>query len=225
MTTRTALSTILFIGLAAIAGCAAEVPEGGDGGGGGSGDGGGGGGGSGGGGGGDGGDDGDDGGGGGVTPTQVIEKISTAECDQAHACKATFPTDAGVTFDEIFGATAAACYPLNADYWDAPAVEAGVTAGTIMFDQTAASACMSGATTAPACTAFWMEGPGLPDACWDTFTGTIAAGGQCTTDFACSGELYCGETGTCVADTAARPIPSDGLAAHPKLLMMRGLLP
>ncbi len=159
-----------------------------------------------------------------MTPTQVVMKISNTECDQAHACKASFPTGQGATFDQVFGATVQACYTENADYWNAPAVEAGVTAGTIMFDQAAASECMSGTATAPACATFWMEGPGLPDACWSTFTGTVAAGGQCMTDFACSGDLYCGDAGTCIADTAARTIPSDGLAAHPKLLMMRGLI-
>ena len=159
-----------------------------------------------------------------MTATQVIEKISNTECDQAFACKSTFPTGQGATFDQVFGASTQACYTQNADYWNAPAVEAAITAGQIDFDETAATACMAGAVTQPACTAFWMQGPGVPAECWDAFTGKVAANGACETDFACSGDLYCGEQGTCIADTAARPVPSDGLAAHPKLLMMRGLL-
>lgn len=141
-------------------------------------------------------------GGGGTTAAQVVERISKTECDQAHTCKASFPTEFGA-FADVFGNTPAECYPLNAEYWDADAVEAGIAAGKITFDQAAADACMAGTIAAPVCTTFWNEGPGIPEACWDAFAGTVAAGGACAIDFECSGELSCGDAGTCAAETGA----------------------
>lgn len=149
--------------------------------------------------------------------------MGTVECDQFFACKATFPTDEGVTFDQVFGTTVNACYTDAAAYYNAAAVEAGITAGKIEFDATAAAACVSGlaAPAAPTCTTFWNEGPALPDSCFDVFTGKVAAGATCATDFECSGELICGETSNkCEAlPTGARVSPASGVAMHPKLAL------
>jgi hypothetical protein len=141
-------------------------------------------------------------GGGGASAAQVLEMISNTECDQAHACMATFPTDAGVSFADIFGNTPAECYPLNAEYWNAAAVEAAIAGGTITFDQAAADACMAGTVAEPVCSTFWNEGPAIPDACWDAFAGTVQQGGACQIDFECSDGLFCGDAGTCDQDTA-----------------------
>ncbi len=207
MSIRTQLSTILFLATAALAGCAAEAPTGGGGGGGGGDVNGGGGGG---------------GGGGGATATQVLSKFGTVECDQAFACKASFPADAGVTFEQAFGATTAACYADAADYYDATAVEASITAGKITFDAAAASSCISGLSglAAPVCTAYWDAGPAFPDACGGVFAGKIADGATCTNDFECSsGASICIETtNKCGVDPqGARTAPRDGgLSMHPK---------
>jgi len=153
----------------------------------------------------------------------VIEKMGTVECDQAFACKTSFPTDWGVTFNEAFGATAAACYADATSYYNAPAVEAGITAGKIEFNATAAATCVTGlaAAAAPVCTAFWNEGPAFPDECWDVFVGKVAVGAACATDFECSGDLFCGETSVCEAEPAgARRKVADGVMMHPKSALM-----
>ncbi len=137
--------------------------------------------------------------GGGVTASAVLDRIATTECDQAFTCMASFPTELGA-FADIFGASVEECYPLNAEYWNADDVEAAIAGGTITFDQAAADECMAGAITAAVCTTFWDEGPGVPDACWGAFAGTVATGGACTLDFECA-EGSCGQAGTCAADT------------------------
>lgn len=137
--------------------------------------------------------------GGGATASDVLDRIAKTECDQAFTCEASFPTEFGA-FADIFGASVDECYPLNAEYWNADAVEAAISGGTITFDQAAADECMAGAITAAVCTTFWDEGPGIPDACWGAFAGTVANGGACTIDFECS-EGSCGQAGTCAAAT------------------------
>lgn len=150
----------------------------------------------------------------------MLEKVGQVECDQAFTCKASFPTDVGVTFEQAFGADQSACYADAAAYYDAAAVEAGITADRIGFDATAAADCLAGLSSAaaPVCTTFWTEGPAFPDACYTVFTGKVASGGACTIDFECSGELLCGDTSkTCEAAPAgARKAPINGLALHPK---------
>ena len=207
MSTRTTLSTILLFTVITMSACmVGSAPDddtlGGDGAG--NGDGTGGGNGAGDDGAGD--DDGTGGAGTGGDAAAVLEAIGAVECEQAHACKASFPADAGVTFAEAFGASVTACTAEAAAYYDPQAVEAGITAGTIEFDAAAATACLAGlaAVAAPQCASFWDQGPAFPQACGGVFTGTVDAGGSCTTDFECAAPNYCGEAGTCVADTAQR---------------------
>jgi hypothetical protein len=107
------------------------------------------------------------------------------ECDQAFACKATFPTDQGVTFEQIFGATADACYMSAAEFYDAGSVEAAITGGTIAFDAAAASACLAG-ITAGDCATFWTAPPEFPAACNMVLQGKVADGGACKIDFECT---------------------------------------
>ena len=211
MSIRTHLSTILFFTSTALVGCAADAPPSGPGGttpGGGDMNGGGG-----------------NGGGGGTTTataSQVLSKFGMVECDDAFACKASFPADAGVTFDQAFGASAAACYADAATYYNATAVEASITANKITFDATAAGACVAGfsGTAAPVCTSYWTNGPAFPDACGDVFTGKVADGATCTNDLECAGaaSVCLDTTKKCGAEPAARRAPGEsGLAMHPKL--------
>lgn len=176
-----------------LAACVSEVGEQGGGGGDGKGDGLGGGGGGG---------DGDGGGTGGTLGvTEFLTAMGHKDCDDAFTCKANFPADAGVTFEEAFGADQQACYALVAEYYDAAAVEAAITAGKIAFDGAAAKTCVDGMAAAT-CTTYWDEGPNVPDACWTVLVGNVAVGGACTTDFECSGENWCDESNKCA------PIPA-----------------
>jgi len=193
----TRMTSILFVSITALAGCMTEVggesgdPGGdvkGDGTGGGNGDGTGGGGGG--------------GGGGGISAAEFLTAIAKKECDDAFTCKASFPTDAGITFEEAFGASAQVCYGQAAEYYDAAAVQAGITAGKIAFDGNAAKACVDG-MGAPTCATYWDEGPNAPAACATALVGKVATGGACAIDFECAGDNWCDETNKCAA------IPAD----------------
>jgi hypothetical protein len=146
---------------------------------------------------GDGDGNGNGGGTGGAGPADVAAMISGVECEQAHQCKSSFPADSGASFAEIYGNTVDECYPLNDQYWGVEAVEAAVAGGTIEFDQAAADECIEGSVSAPVCSTFFEQGPGVPEACWGAFAGTVANGGACEIDFECSAG-YC-ESGTCTA--------------------------
>jgi hypothetical protein len=149
------------------------------------------------------------GGGGGLTATAFLAGIAQKICDQAFTCQASFPTDAGVTFAEVFGASAAECIA-GAEAYDMPAqVEASITAGKIQYSATDAAACVNGITF-PACTQFWQEGPGVPAACATAMVGTVADGQACVIDYECASVTsYCDETKKCTPyETGARTTPS-----------------
>lgn len=195
-----------------LAACAGDTPSTGGGGGGGDGTGGGAGDGTGGGGGGGGGGGSGGGGGGGgssISATDFLAQMAQKYCGEAFMCKASFPTDAGVTFDQAFGASAQACVADSAMY-DMPAqVEAQITAGKIKYNGSDAAACVAGVTF-PACTEFWQNGPTFPAACATAMVGTVADGGACITSYECSAATsYCdATTKKCTADAGnARYVP------------------
>jgi hypothetical protein len=196
MALRSHLSTVLLAATAALAGCAGKAPP----------------------------DKGTDILGASTAPTasEVVDRLGRLECDAAFACKASFPTDQGSTFDQTYGADAAACYADQASYYDARALEASIAAGTIEFDPTAAESCVSDLASIDtvSCPDMWDTGVELPDACSDVFAGTLDDGEACTNDFECAGDASVCSTDskTCEAETTARTAPRDrGLADHPKL--------
>lgn len=132
--------------------------------------------------------------GGSMTPAEFLTAMGRKDCDDAFACKANFPTDAGVTFAEAFGADANACYADAAQYYDANAVQASITAGKITFSGSAAKACVDG-FKAPTCSTYWTQGPDFAAACETAMVGKVATGGACTNDFECaSSENWCDDT-------------------------------
>ena len=142
-----------------------------------------------------------------ISATQFLAQIATKFCDQAFMCKANFPTDAGITFAEAFGASSQECVSQAAAY-DMPAkVEQQITAGKIKFDGAAAASCVAGLTF-PACTTFWDTGPNAPASCETAMVGTVADGGACVVDYECTGETsYC-EASKCTPDASgARKVP------------------
>jgi hypothetical protein len=136
--------------------------------------------------------------GGGMSTAEFLNALGHKECDDAFTCKANFPTDAGVTFAEAFGANQTACYADAAMYFDAAKVQAAITAGKIAFDGNQAKACIEG-WMAPTCTTYWTDGPNAPAACDTAMVGNVAVGGACTIDFECAGDSYC-EASKCVAE-------------------------
>jgi hypothetical protein len=131
-------------------------------------------------------------GGGGSTMTapQFLDAMGHKECDDAFTCKTSFPADAGVTFAEAFGASAMACYADAAQYYNATAVQAAISAGKITFDGTAAAACVA-SFAAPTCGTYWDQGPALASACETAMVGKVAVGASCAIDFECAGENWC----------------------------------
>jgi hypothetical protein len=151
--------------------------------------------------------------GGSMTAAEYLTALGKKDCDDAFTCKASFPTDAGVTFDEAFGATAMACYTDAAQYYNATAVQAAITAGKIAFDGTAAKACVDG-FTAPTCSTYWTQGPDFATACDTAMVGKVATGATCAIDFECAGDNWCDDaTKKCAAIPAGEarryaPLPT-----------------
>lgn len=137
--------------------------------------------------------------GGSMTAAEYLTALGKKDCDDAFTCQANFPTDAGVTFTEAFGATAMACYGEAAQYYNATAVQAAITAGKIAFDGTAAKACVD-SFMAPACATYWTQGPDFATACDTAMVGKVATGATCAVDFECAGENWCDDaTKKCAA--------------------------
>jgi hypothetical protein len=126
------------------------------------------------------------GGGGSMTATQYLAAMDMKFCDEAFTCQASFPTTAGVTFAQAFGASASECYSDGAAQ-DMPAVvESEITAGKIHYDASAAAACVSGIMFGT-CTDFWNgTGGTYPTECDTALVGTVADGGACVVDYDCS---------------------------------------
>ncbi|HEY5946771.1 MAG TPA: hypothetical protein VIV40_14810 [Kofleriaceae bacterium] len=199
------LSAIVFGCLIAACGVS-DKPDGGGGGGGGGGSGGGDGSGSGSG----------SGGGGGSTDTSGVASflhgMAVKYCDEAFTCKASFPTDAGVTFEQAFGASAMACYADADMYNNAAAVAAQITAGTITWNPADAMTCLAGITFGT-CAEFWMSGANQPAACATALVGHVADGAACVVDYECSNaSSYCdATTKKCTVDTMMRRAPDPTL--------------
>lgn len=137
-----------------------------------------------------------------MTATKFLEQINMKFCDEAFTCKASFPTDAGVTFEQEFGASQQACYSEGLAYYDPQAVEMQISAGKISFNATDAAACISGIAFST-CDSFWNGTDQFPSACSTALVGKVADGAACISHFECSSQAsYCDETSnTCTAET------------------------
>lgn len=135
-----------------------------------------------------------------ITVDAFLQQMAKVDCDEAFACKASFPTDAGGTFDELYGSTATDCYAMANMYNDPVKVASEITAGKIHFDGSAAATCVAGITFGT-CTEYWDDGGDYPAACDGAISGTIADGSACVVDYDCSNvDSYCTEAGTCGTD-------------------------
>ncbi len=215
----TRVSIILLGSL--FAACMGSAPPDGGGGGGGGGDGGGGGGG------GNGSGSGSGGGGGNVDTSGVanfLHEIGKKYCDQAFTCKASFPTDAGVTFDQAFGTSAMQCYTDSDAANDTPTIVAQINGGTITWNQADATACLAGLTF-PACAQFWQQGGNEPAACGTALVGHVADGGACVSSYECTNLMsYCDATSKkCTVDANLTAEPAEELARDRGLRMIHHL--
>jgi hypothetical protein len=139
----------------------------------------------------------DDGPGDGSGPSGFITAFASSECMEAHSCRASFPTDAGVTFEEVFGATEAACETMALEYYQPDTVRTAVQSGTITFDRTAAENCLANINWGT-CTQYFDGQSPLPASCGQALVGTVGHGGQCEIDLECSSDQdWCGDSSTC----------------------------
>ncbi len=144
--------------------------------------------------------------GGGLTASQFLTRMGMSDCDQAFACKSTFPTDQGTTFEQVFGASQSACYADASPADELSKVASEISAGKIHFDANAAATCVAG-ITAPDCATLWTNGPTYPSACGTALVGTVADGGACVVDYDCSNVAsVCLMAGTCGPDPQGQRI-------------------
>ena len=132
-----------------------------------------------------------------------LDQLGVVQCDQAFVCRADFPPDVGVTFEQAIGTTPAECYADASAFYMPAQVEASIAAGRITYDESAAASCVAGITFGATCTEFWQIGAQFPAACDQSLAGTIANGGTCSIDFDCTGVTSICNAGTCVAQAVA----------------------
>jgi len=131
-----------------------------------------------------------------ISSDEFLAALVNAECEQAFACKSTFPATSEVSFDDLFGTDEGSCRSTLADYYDNAAISAAIKAGHIAYDGKDGASCVNG-LSAPDCESYWQYGLDYPDACFTALTGQVDEGGDCTIDFECAGEMYC-DAATCV---------------------------
>ena len=125
------------------------------------------------------------------TASELLDEIDKVFCDGAHMCKASFPTDWGITFEELFSTSPTACYAQGAEDLPREIIEGQITAGKIKFDPAAAAACIAGLAVGT-CPQYWDQGPEMPVECDTALVGTVADGGACITSYDCTSlSSYC----------------------------------
>jgi hypothetical protein len=136
----------------------------------------------------------DSGTGDGLGPAGFLEQFASAECTFAHGCQAEFPADAGITFEEAFGASVTECEAMAAEFYQPDGVRDAVNRGTIVYDRAAAEACLAQLDFGT-CQTYFMGTFEIPEPCFDALVGQIADGAACAIDFECSGaESWCDPT-------------------------------
>src|SRR5438067_13887697 len=68
-----------------------------------------------------------------MTATSFLTGWEKYYCDEAWACKNSYPNNGNPPFSSSFGNTNAGCYSIAAGYDNAPLVEMDITAGKITF--------------------------------------------------------------------------------------------
>src|SRR5512140_676447 len=93
-----------------------------------------------------------------LTATTYLHARNVKLCDEEFACRSSYPTAAGTTFEQMYGATVTDCYAF-ADAADQPsAVESEISANHISFSATLAATCVAGIAFPATCDLFWQNG-------------------------------------------------------------------
>jgi hypothetical protein len=131
-----------------------------------------------------------------ITPLGYLEEIARIHCEQAFACRASFPADLGYTFEAQWGTSATQCQADLLLAWSASAIESEIAKGRAEFDGAAARDCLAGVAFG-ACTEYWMRGIEWAESCYHVIVGKVGSGGACDMDYACTSSWCDLTTHTC----------------------------
>jgi hypothetical protein len=123
-----------------------------------------------------------------MTLSQYFDKIAQVHCEQAFACRASYPPDRGA-FETTWGASVTACEADLVAAWNPAQVETEIAKGRITYDGSAASSCLEGVTFA-ACPDYWNRGIEWAESCYHVVVGTVSVGGACENNYSCT-TYYC----------------------------------
>lgn len=131
-----------------------------------------------------------------LTAKGAIEEQAQVVCETAFKCMSSYPAGLPISFELLFGTSAAMCTTTFTR--DAAAVQAAVDAGKIEFDADAAASCIAFGEGL-SCPDFWgnlfEDMPASPASCDTAFVGKVAIGGACTTSLECAGaDTTCDDT-------------------------------
>jgi hypothetical protein len=117
-----------------------------------------------------------------------MERTAQSECSKAYDCMASFPTDLGFSFADVFQTDEASCRAFFLQQFDPAAVQDGVDAGRIRYNALDADVCLD-FEEGLSCSEFWATfhemGPPPPPECDTAFVGTVQAGGACENGLDC----------------------------------------
>jgi hypothetical protein len=136
----------------------------------------------------------------GLTVATALQRSVDETCRHAHECRAEFPTDQGLTFEQLFQDTETDCLATFEANLDPAAEQASVDAGRVRFHPDDADECLDFFVGLD-CAKYWQATFGeipQPRACDTAFVGTVADGDACTIDHECIGASRCSDsTMTC----------------------------
>ncbi len=130
-----------------------------------------------------------------LTATQYLHQRGVMLCTEEFTCRSSYPATGGVTFEQMYGASAADCSAF-ADAADRPsAVESEILANHISYTASLAASCLAGITFPSDCSTFWTSGANYPSACGAALRGLVADGDPCVVDYDClNTDSYCDMT-------------------------------
>ena len=131
-----------------------------------------------------------------ITLSTYFDEIAAVHCEQAFACRDSFPADAGYAFESAWGTSVASCEQLLVAGWNPAQVETEIAKGRITYDGTAAVSCLQGVAFA-ACPMYWERGIEWAESCYHVVVGLVPVGGGCENDYSCTTFLCDQTTHTC----------------------------
>ena len=123
-----------------------------------------------------------------LTATGYLTEIAMIYCDQAFACRATYPFDSA-TVEASWAGSVSACVARLQTGWGSDQIELEIAKGRIDFDGTAAVDCLGGVAFG-ACDKQWTDGIQWAESCYHVMNGNVQPGGSCDSVYACA-------SGTC----------------------------